>query len=121
VTVDAGASTTAVAPYAVRRDRIDRLAIQRSPGFGGTFVLGGSLAATFTVDCVGRPRRVVESVTSPLDNGRRVALRRSVYALRGETFVALSVRSHRLSPQLLSHRFPEFRDRRGPFGACTRG
>lgn len=116
VAVDAGASTTAVAPYTLRAGRLVRLDVTRAPGFAGTFVLGGSLNASFAVDCLSRPRRVVQSVVSP--DGARSSVRRSVYVLRPTGFALQSMHSYRLAPRDVPRRFPEFRDRRGPFGAC---
>jgi hypothetical protein len=117
VAVDAGASTISVAPYSIVHGRLVRLKIPHSAGPAGTFVLGGTVVTSFVVGCLNSPRRVVQSVASYRGTEGPVVVSRTVYALRGETFVPQSRRSYRLAARRLA-RFPEFRARRESSGRC---
>jgi hypothetical protein len=117
VAVEDGASTISVAPYSIAQGRLVRLKIRHSVGPAGTFVLGGTVVTSFAVGCLDSPRRLVQSVASYSGTDAPVLVSRTVYALRGETFVPQSSRSYRLATRRLA-RFPEFRAGREPFGRC---
>ena len=117
--VDGGASITSLAIFSIHGGRLIRLRIPNAPEERDTFAYGGSLAGSYTVNCLDRLLVTQTELTTETD-GRTFGVIRALYRASNASFRFVKSRSYRhLTLQAARARFPELRRGASMFSACS--
>lgn len=121
VVVDAEGTSTSLAIFAVHQGRLSRFRIPKAASTTNTFAYGGSLAASYTVNCIGARKRgvVVESSLANRPNGKTFDVTRTIFRSRNFVFRFTGYQTFRdLTESEVRARFPELRRGMTIFSSC---